>query len=110
MANGGCNDSIPEDLQDISLEFLQENDEEIDLLLSQVPSKDCFDATVQPLKENNKRSSNQRFGTLVSDEQIKLAQAAAVPANTAKATNWAVGVWKDWSQHRRTVQASYSIC
>ena len=42
----------------------------------------------------------------MSDEEVKVAQASAVPANTKKSTNWAVNVWKDWREsHSKTVQS-----
>ena len=60
------------------------------------------DSTTQPHPSGDSASAtNQRFGNLVGDAEIKAAQEMAVPANTKKNTSWAVKVWKDWSTHRR---------
>ena len=36
----------------------------------------------------------------MSEEEVKAAQKAVVPHNSQKNTNWAVTMWKDWSQSR----------
>ena len=52
-------------------------------------------------------SSSSRFAPLKTDSEVEQAKASAVPLNTRKNTNWAVNIWKDWSQHR--CQATSSI-
>ena len=41
-------------------------------------------------------SPPKRFAVPVSDDDVKVAQASAVPRNTKKCTNWVVNVWADW--------------
>ena len=42
-----------------------------------------------------------RFGPVVTEEQILKAQAAAVPLNTKKNTNWAVNVRNEWADYQK---------
>ena len=42
----------------------------------------------------------QRFAPPKSDDEVQAARKNAVPSNTAKNTNWAVKVWRDWRGHR----------
>lgn len=59
-------------------------------LLSQIPNPDDVvipepDSTTQPHPSGDSASAtNQRFGNLVGDAEIKAAQEMAVPANTKK--------------------------
>ena len=48
-------------------------------------------------------SSGNRFADPVGESDVKAAQDAAIPINTKKNTTWAVNVWKQWSEHRRSV-------
>ena len=37
----------------------------------------------------------------MTESQITAAQKDSVPVNTKKSTNWAVNVWRDWSEYRK---------
>ena len=48
-------------------------------------------------------SPPKQFGVPVSDEDVKFAQAIAVPRNTKTCTKRAVNVWQDWrANHCKT--------
>ncbi len=102
--------------------------DEVDELFSQVPSKvlseepeaskrdrDSSDGPALPdwLFDNceaksgsvvgeapavNTSSTPARFGPVVSESDVQGAQQKAIPANTKKATTWAVNVWKEWKR------------
>ena len=59
-------------------------------------------ASIQPhplqLSNNNCEGI---FATFKTDADIEAAQASATPLNTAKSTNWAVKIWREWTTHRR---------
>ena len=45
---------------------------------------------------------NGEHFTFQSDESVEAAKTNSIPKNTSRNTNWAVKVWKDWRNHRRT--------
>lgn len=45
-------------------------------------------------------AGTERFRSPVTEQEVKAVQKAAVPQNTQKSTNWALSVWKEWSQSR----------
>ena len=102
MATGS---ELPEDLQSIELLFhalLGDEEDEFDKILSQLPSPESLDPYFPQGACNSVQStpSNNRFQDPVSEEEVKAAQKAVIPHNTQKNTNWAVSVWKEWSQSR----------
>ena len=72
----------------------QYHDEDLDELFSQIPLLPPLPGMLECPQ------GSKRFAPPVSDEEVKVAQASAVPANTKKSTNWAVNVWKDWRESR----------
>ena len=67
-------------------------DMDSDTILSQVPDPQDFFPPPGA-------SMSSRFATPVSDQELKDAQEASVPANTRKQTSWSVNVWKAWCDH-----------
>ena len=91
-------DDFPEDLLDSATQtlLLTRNDWDMDsdTIPSQVPDPQNFFPPPEV-------STSSRFATRVSDQELKDAQEASVPANTRKQTSWSVNVWKAWSDHQR---------
>ena len=71
--------------------------------------KENTGATTQPPQAKRKKlslakTSGERFSETVSDKELEKMSCGFVPANTAKNTKWAVGVFKSWleSRNKRT--------
>ena len=99
---------LPDDLVEIATQTLvqyttdcnQCHDEDLDELFSQIPLLPPLPGMLECPQ------GSKRFAPPVSDEEVKVAQVSAVPANTKKSTNWADNVWKDWRESRsKTVQS-----
>ena len=84
--------SLPEDLRSVEPLVVDASDE-LDNILSQVPQATHFDQYLV-----NAAQETDRFRAPVTEDEIKAAQKASVPANTRKSTNWAVSVWSEWSK------------
>ena len=72
-------------------------------------------ATVQPPQAKRKKLSlaktsgpGEHFSETVSNEELEKMSCGFVPANTAKNTKWAVGVFKSWleSRNQRTGEST----
>ena len=87
--------------------------DDLDRVLSQVPNPDEIElpelADVEssqaklPAVSASSLDASSRFANPVSEFEIQSAQKSAVPANTQKNTSCAVNVWKQWSEHCRSV-------
>ena len=109
--------NFPEDLLQICTQNLlpySDDDNELDLLLSQVPDPKEFpedsgtsglqathDANSQNSESMTAHSSKPARFVTVNEEDVKNAQKSAVPVNTQRQTNWSLNVWKEWSEYRR---------
>ena len=85
----------------------------LDQILSQIPNPDDVQMEPRKLELHNGDACSEtssaislRFANPVGDDEVKVIQASAVPANTQKSIMWAVKVWKDWSANRRQVSPS----
>ena len=47
-------------------------------------------------------SKPKRFGPLTSKGSIQCVKKSAVPLNTQKNTAWAMTVWVDWTEYRKS--------
>ena len=80
----------------------------VDELLSQVALPTEIETERSDVRMNSlehrdpvQPATKTRFGPVVSEEQILKAQAAVVPLNTKKNTNWVVNVWNEWADYRK---------
>ena len=112
-------EGLPNDLENIP-QFVplvssesSDDDWEIDQILSQIPdpANVCPNIPYIPgpqqashtcgSQPSTSRKTSERFAKPVSDEELQSLRKSAIPANTQKSTNWAVNVWKEWSEYRR---------
>ena len=107
---------LPDDLEELCTQQLYSPDEPVDTLdyvLSQVSSEDLTrilsDAssstattttTIPSTEQLGLSKPPQRFAPPKSDGEVEAARKNAVPSNTARNTNWAVKVWREWRTNR----------